>query len=206
MTTYSIHDDWLYDSCGAIKKIDCDRNKFSAGNNICDYIVFHYTASTTSSSAHRTFKKVDTPVSWHLTIDTDGSLYQLYDFRKITWHAGRSAWRKPSGQPISGMNKYAIGIEIINAGPLTKKNGVYKTWFDQTIDEKDVFIDDMSFAWHAYTPAQLHTAEVVVKPLIERYNCIDVLSHEMISPNRKQDTGPAFEDTLKKIRKKYNFI
>ena len=201
VSQYSIKNNWMYVDERKIEEIKSDsRKKYSSGNNICDYIVYHFTVSTTASSAHNTFRRPDTNVSWHITIDRSGNLYQLYDFRKRTWHAGRSSWTKPSGQFISGLNKYAIGIEMINAGPLSYDGSQFKTVYNQVIPESDVFIDENGKAWHSYTEAQIATALAITPVLCKKYKCVDVLDHEMISPGRKIDAGPAFTETLEKMR------
>lgn len=198
---YTIKNNWLHYDDRKIEKIESpSRKKYSSGSNICDYIVFHFTVSTTATSAHNTFRRNDTNVSWHLTIDRSGNLYQLYDFRKRTWHAGRSAWTKPSGQRISGLNKYAIGIEMINAGPLNYDGSNYKTVYNQIIPQSDVFLDANGDPWHKYTDEQIKTAHAITPVLCRQYKCIDVLGHEQISPGRKIDPGPAFEYTLEELR------
>ena len=200
---YTIKNNWLYDDCGPIEKIECSEKKYSDGNNICDYIVFHYTASGSSKSAHNTYKAKGTQVSWHLTIDTDGSIYQLLDFRKRAWHAGRSNWIRPDGTPTGGLNKWAIGIEIINPGPLSYVDGNWYTWYATKVNPSEVFIDKNGKGWYNYTNEQLVAIESILPTLIKKYKTIDLLGHEEISPGRKQDPGPAFWDFLDKMRRKY---
>ena len=140
---------WLQSSQAPVTQINSGERKYSSSRNICDYIVVHYTGGSTASSAHNTFKAPGVNVSWHLTIGRDGQVYQLHDFRKTTWHAGRSSWNG-----ISGMNRWSIGIELIAAGPLTIKNGGYYTWFNKRIPEEEVYLDSMGKAWHDFTPIQ----------------------------------------------------
>jgi len=194
-------DNWLYINNKAVQKIDSTKDKTSPGSNICDYIIYHYTASTTAKSAHNNYQNPDTNVSWHLTIDRDGNVYQLYDFRKITWHAGKSGWRKPNGTVIDGLNKFSIGIEMVNAGPLTIKIGQYQTWSGQVVPDVDVFFDKNGNPWQRYTPQQIAAAKAIGQTLARQYKCIDILGHEQISPGRKQDPGPAFAATLAEIRR-----
>ena len=201
-TPYSVDSlHWLNHTNIQVPKIDCAYEKYSSGNNICDYIIFHYTASGTLESAHNTYKAKDTSVSWHLTIDTDGKVYQLLDFRKKAWHAGISNWKRPDGLETGGLNKWAIGIEMINPGPLKKLNGKYYTWYNEIVDETKVYRDENEKYWHTFSAEQKATAKAIVPALIKKYKCLDVMGHEHISPGRKQDPGPAFWYTLAEIKK-----
>ncbi len=174
--------------------------KVSAGSNVCDLLVFHYTASPSMSSAHNNFLNPTAKVSWHLTIDKDGKVYQLYDFRKITWHAGSSKWMTKKGRSYQGINNYGIGIEMVNAGPLTKVGNEYFDWTKRKVPADQVFVDKNGKPWEAYTKAQIETAKALASVITKKYKCVDIVGHEEISPGRKQDPGPAFWATLKEIR------
>ena len=199
--TYTVKDNWLYQDSDAVQNVYSEKAKYTSGSNICDYIVYHFTVTNTARSAHNTFKNRNVNVSWHLTVDTDGSLYQLYDFRKITWHAGRSTWTRPNGQLITGLNRWAIGIEVINCGPLTKQGNDYFNVYNQEISSDQVFQDGCTGKyWQSYSDAQLETIRNITPVLIDKYNCVDVLGHEEISPGRKIDPGPAFDQTLRQLK------
>jgi N-acetylmuramoyl-L-alanine amidase len=199
---YKVVSNWLWKSCSPIPKVSCNRQKYSRGNNICDYIILHYTAGPSLSSAHNTFKTPSTNVSWHITIDRDGSLYQLYDFRKRCWHAGISNWKKPNGKHTGGLNKWAIGIEMIAGGPLTIKNGNYYGWWGgRPIPETEVYIDTTGQPWHSITNAQKEACQDIIPVLAKKYKCVDLLGHSEISPTRKIDPGPqGMEEIVQPIR------
>lgn len=178
-------------------------DKFSAGTNTQEYIIMHFTGSTTAQSAHNQYLDPTTQVSWHLTVDRDGNVWQLLGFDKIAWHAGQSQWGTGPGALV-GMNKYSIGIEHSNAGPLTESNGSYVTAFGQVIPNVDVFFDSNGNPWQAFTPQQLAASRYLTLALARILNVKDILSHEMISSGRKVDTGPAFLNTLNSIRQAYH--
>ena len=92
---------------------------------------------------------------------------------------------------ITGLNRWAIGIELINLGPLTKKNGKFYSVYNQLVDSSQVTQDSKGGYWQAYTDAQIKTVKEITPVLIEKYKCLDVLGHEEISPGRKIDPGPA---------------
>lgn len=199
MVNYSVHNDLLYDDCGPVNQLNHNETKYHSGRNICDYIVYHFTVSRTANSAHNMHQRHN--VSWHLTIDRDGFITQLYDFRKKTWHAGRSEWRKLDGRPIKGLNHWAIGIEMINLGPIwQRQNGSFYDSYDQDVNESEIFEADNGTFWHKYTPEQIEAAYEITPALIEAYNVVDVLGHEEISPGRKIDPGPAFDSVLQDLK------
>ena len=179
-------------------------HKYSEGKNTCDYIITHYTASTNAQSAHQEYQDPTVQLSWHLTVDRDGNVFQLLPFDKIAWHAGVSSWMTGPNK-ITDLNGYSIGIEHSNAGPLLAKGAQYETWSGQTVPPEDVFTDADGNAWQAYTPAQLAASKYLIVELAKIFQVHDILSHEMIAQplGRKKDTGPAYAATLADIRQTY---
>ena len=192
----------LYINNEQVPFLDNPVAKYSEGVNTCEYIIMHYTGSTTAKSAHNTYLDPNTQVSWHLTIDRDGDVTQLLSFDKIAWHAGQSQWGQGPAA-IKGLNSHSIGIEHSNAGPLTEKNGSYVTWSGQVIPNIDVFFDDNGNPWQAFSPNQLKASKYLTVELAKILRVKDILGHEQISPGRKTDPGPCFWPTLKSIREEY---
>ncbi|GAA3971206.1 hypothetical protein GCM10022246_24620 [Pedobacter ginsengiterrae] len=157
------------------------------------YLVMHYTAATTAGSAISWFLNPNAQASAHLLIDRDGSITQFAPFNVITWHAGKSQW-----QGLSGLNKYSIGIELVNGGRLTKSGNKWICPVDhRTIPIDEVIIarhknDSTESGWQEYTEKQLEAAMNVAALLVKKYNLKDVVGHEDIAPIRKSDPGPAF--------------
>ena len=95
----------------------------------------------------------------------------------------------------SGFNKYAIGIEIDNAGQLCERDGGYESWFGQLYPPEEVVRgvhrnqSEASY-WHRYTSEQLVVVETICAALIQRYGIQYILGHEEIAPSRKVDPGP----------------
>ena len=162
------------------------------GSLSADTIVIHYTAGPSAESAIRTMTDPARKVSAHLVVDYNGSLTQLVPFDKIAWHAGKS-----SHLGRSGLNKYAIGIEIVNAGKLLKSGSNYVSWFGRKYPAEDVIYaihrnESSPAYWHAYTEKQISAVEEVCRLLVDTYEIEYILGHEEISPSRKIDPGPAF--------------
>lgn len=158
-----------------------------------DTVIIHYTASPSYRSAYNSLTNPRVKASAHLLVDTDGTVLQMADFETIAWHAGRSQYKDRSG-----FNKYSIGIEIVNAGPIKMKNGEYfdvyniKKPADQVMEGKHRNRPIISKYWHKYTDAQIATTEEICRLLVDKYGIKYILGHEEISVGRKFDPGPAF--------------
>lgn len=179
-----------------VDEVNKTSGTFASG--LPDTIVIHYTAGPTAASAITTLKEDGVPASAHIVVDTDGSLTQLVPFNKIAWHAGKSAWLERNG-----LNKYSIGIEIVNAGRLDKNGNVWRSWFGKTYSEEEVVRavhrnESEPTWWHSFTEKQVEVVFELCKAIMKRYDIRFILGHEEISPGRKIDPGPAFP--LDKVR------
>lgn len=75
------------------------------------YLIIHYTATASASSAIGWMLNPTAKVSAHLHLDREGGWVQLVPFDVTAYHAGKSEWKG-----LSGLNSYTIGIEISNDG------------------------------------------------------------------------------------------
>ena len=165
-----------------------------------DSIIIHYTAGASAESSVRTLCNPRNKVSAHVVVGRDGSITQLVPFDTIAWHAGRSSW---DGR--DGFNKYSVGIEIDNAGRLTRAENGYKSWFGRNYDAGEVIKavhrnESAASFWHSFTEQQIELVSDICEALIEVYPIDLILGHDEISPNRKSDPGPAFP--VEKLRER----
>jgi N-acetylmuramoyl-L-alanine amidase len=172
--------------------------KFSEG--LPDTIVIHYTAGASLESSVKTLCDPRSKASAHLVVGRDGSVVQLIPFDNIAWHAGKSSY-----QGRVGLNKYSIGIEIDNAGRLTKSVKGYTSWFGREYPEAEVIEavhrnEKTPDYWHRYSEEQIQSSQEICSELIESYPISTIVGHEEISPGRKSDPGPAFP--LDKLRER----
>lgn len=170
--------------------------KFKTG--LPDAIIIHYTAGADAASSIRSLCNPQSKASAHIVIARDGKITQLVPFDTVAWHAGKSSY---GGR--EGYNNYSIGIEIDNAGLLTKTGDSYQSWFGRTYPADQVISavhrnERTARHWHAYTEAQIAAVEELCALLMGKYNIKQILGHEEISPGRKVDPGPAFP--LDKLR------
>lgn len=164
-----------------------------------DTVIIHYTAGPYRPALY-TLTNPRVRASAHLIVDRDGSVTQLVPFDTIAWHAGKSSY----GNRV-GINKYSIGIEIVNSGPLTKSGNVYRSWYGSAFNPSDVIEathrnETKPRFWHTYTEEQIITVQEICQLLMDVYNIKHILGHEEIAPKRKQDPGPAFP--LDRLRNK----
>lgn len=157
-----------------------------------EYLVMHFTAGTSAESSINWLTSRDAGASAHLVIARDGNITQLVPFNKRAWHAGHSAWG-----PRVGLNSYSIGIELDNAGALTKTGSSWTAWSGQSIPDEEVIIathknGGEERGWHAYTQVQIEVAMEVATVLTKKYGLLDIVGHDDIAPTRKTDPGPAF--------------
>ncbi|MCB0806230.1 MAG: N-acetylmuramoyl-L-alanine amidase [Bacteroidales bacterium] len=168
------------------------------GTGLPDTIIIHYTAGPSAESSVNTFKVKASEVSAHLVVDFDGSVVQMVDFDTIAWHAGRSAF-----QDRVKLNRYSIGIEIVNPGILKKVGDKYQAWYGKLYDASEVIEaihrnETSPRFWYVYREEQINAVMEICRLLKETYNIKYILGHEEVSPGRKQDPGPAFP--LNKLR------
>ena len=158
------------------------------------YLVFHYTAGRSADSSVESLctRKPQGNASAHLVLSRDGRIVQLAPFNIVTWHAGVSQWNG-----IVGLNRASIGIELDNAGALSRVGDKFVAWFGKEYGGSDVMLAEHKHGggmrpWHAYTEVQIERALELAKLLVNHYGLEDVLGHEDIARGRKQDPGPAF--------------
>jgi len=157
-----------------------------------DAIVFHYTAGASLEGAVSTRTDPKVSASVHVLVGRDGRIVQLVPFNIVAWHAGKSEY---NGR--RGYNKFAIGIELVNAGKLSKEGTVYRSWFGRAYDESEVAIvkgrdDERPAYWHKFTEIQIRRAEELATLLAQQFEIKEILGHDDIAPMRKADPGPLF--------------
>lgn len=157
------------------------------------YLIMHYTAGPTLDGAVNWFLQTNAQASAHVVIGRDGTIVQMVAFNKKAWHAGKSSWGN-----LEGMNQYAIGIELVNAGKLRRRaDGKWVNWANNVIPEDEVSLathpsENVESGWHEYPQAQIDAAVRVASVLHAAYHFTDILGHEDVSPGRKADPGPLF--------------
>lgn len=156
-----------------------------------EYLVMHFTSGMSVAAVVSWFKNPAARVSAHLCIGRDGSIVQFVPFDTIAWHAGDSVWANRTG-----LNKYSIGIEMDNAGSLSRYGNKWMLGKNIIPDDQVIIkthkLEYAARGWHIYTEAQLNACREVMLLLFAQYKFLDVIGHEDISLGGKVDPGPAF--------------
>lgn len=165
---------------------------FASGT--ADALILHFTAG---DGAQWAIDKLCDPtpgdrVSAHLVVGRDGEVTQLLPFDTIAWHAGDSTW---GGR--TGFNNFSLGIEIDNAGRLQPQGDHFVSWKGSQYAAADAVQgvhrnETEPSWWHRYPATQLEVVTSLCELLTSTYSMHWILGHEEISPQRKQDPGPAF--------------
>lgn len=157
-----------------------------------DTIVLHYTEGGSAKGVAQWLCKKEAGASAHVVVGREGEIYQMAEFNRIAWHAGRSEYKGRKN-----LNGYSIGIEIDNWGPIKKLGNNYKTTANTSIDASEVMKakhrnERREKYWHKYTDVQIDAVIELCATLMDKYSIKTIVGHEEIAPGRKTDPGPAF--------------
>lgn len=176
--------------------------------NIRRAVVLHFTNGGTAKSSIDYWNQpaqAKSDIGAHLIIERTGEIYQCRAFNRTISHAGKSRWDDPkTGKHYESCNGFTIGIELANAGD---DDAVIKIarklpGFAGTVQAKHRNGGPME-TWEEFPEAQYNACLLAVKQLVHRYNLDDVTSHDAVSPERKNDVGPAFP--MKRLRDECGF-
>ena len=126
-------------------------------------IVIHYTGMQSEVDALNRLTDFKSKVSCHYLINEKGQIISIIPDNYTAWHAGKSRWGK-----LSSLNKYSIGIELVNTGH--------------------------DFGYKKFRKKQILALIRLIKKLIKKYNIKkkNIVGHSDISPLRKKDPGEKF--------------
>ncbi|MBV7538168.1 N-acetylmuramoyl-L-alanine amidase [Duganella sp. sic0402] len=132
------------------------------------YVILHYTVSDLPRSINALAHGTQVSAHYLLTDTNPPFFYTLVDESRQSNHAGLSSWKI-----YNQLNAASIGIEIVNPG------------FKETAQGR---------VYAPFQQAQVDQLILLLKDIVKRYNIApgNILGHNDIAPQRKQDPGPAF--------------
>jgi len=86
-------------------------SKMKRGKKEIKFIIIHYTGMQSEIESIKRLKDPLSKVSCHYLINRKGVITRLVDDMNISWHAGKSRWKK-----FRNLNKNSLGIELVNKG------------------------------------------------------------------------------------------
>jgi N-acetyl-anhydromuramyl-L-alanine amidase AmpD len=139
-------------------------------------IVAHYTATNAGTAINMAKRRThvfgtdpdDRAASWHITIETDGSIIVMMRAHQRAWHAGSDTAKPIPG--IGNANANTVGIELVGFGT----------------EFPPAQVDAACKVWRA----------LVRRYTIPRQ--FAMISHQSIDPTRREDPGPLWMNTYAK--------
>lgn len=174
------------------KEVSFTKSPNVGGEIVPVLLVMHFTAGGSAEGSIAWLTDPKSEVSAHLVIGRDGSVTQLVPLNRKANHAGKSVWKGRQW-----CNGFSVGIELDNAGKLTRKRGKWVSDFGECYPDEEVLEakhkdEDKVAGWHRYTPEQIRAARDAAVAIVRDLGIADIVGHEDISPHRKNDPGPAF--------------
>ncbi len=156
----------LLTGCASEPRINTKYKSHSQSARV-KYIIIHYTFGDLPHSLE-TLTQDEVSAHYLLTDTAKPFFYKLVDESRQANHAGLSNWKI-----YNQLNSASIGIEIVNLG------------FAETPEGR---------VWYPYPQAQIDQLILLLKKLSARYQIKpeNILGHNEIAPQRKQDPGPVF--------------
>lgn len=158
-------------------------------------VVLHYTASGSLETTVRWFQNPEARVSAHYVIGRDGTVVRMVPEEKKAYHAGKSEW---NGQ--KDVNRFSIGVELVNWGKLQKRDNSFFTWLNDYTNPyhglEPVFLENAW--WEPYPDTQLASLGKLMENIESRHLINAVVGHRDVSPGRKLDPGPILLSIMKK--------
>ena len=139
-------------------------------------IVLHHSVSSSVDSLYNWWSTDKSRIGTAYSIDKDGTIYQHFPDDEWAYHLYISA----KGNNISkGLKRFSvtrdresIGIELVNAGGLTLKDGKWYSSFGTVIPEENVYKTNYRGfkGFEKYTTEQIASLKNLIEHLSEKYN------------------------------------
>lgn len=165
------------------KVLDLDPDRGQILDAPAHLVILHHTASNSLDGTVEFFKRND--VDAHYVVGRNGDVVQMAENNRMCDHAGHSEWKGKTW-----LNRYSIGIELVNLGPLKEVRGsffdTYGMPYNGTVNRRVGFGSEY---WASATTEQ----EKAIVCLLAYTNKVlgipvdNILGHYEVSPGRKND-------------------
>lgn len=178
------------------------RLKYPAGPEmrVRRFGIAHFTAGATALSSVDFWRTPQAKgAEAHVIIDRDGTIYQVRAFNQKADHAGESRWHDQR-QTFTFLNSCSIGIEFANGGD---NPALIRRWSKLPPVVARHKNGGPVTTWEAFPEVQILAGIAVFQAIVKAYNLDDVVGHDDIAPQRKNDPGPAFP--MQRVREACGF-
>tara|TARA_B100000902_G_scaffold348125_1_gene355873 strand:+ start:1346 stop:2056 length:711 start_codon:yes stop_codon:yes gene_type:complete len=138
-------------------------NPAKRSKNKIKFIIIHYTGMKKEKHAIERLTNIQSEVSCHYFIQSNGKIIQMIPELYIAWHAGKSKWKNSTF-----INSSSLGIELSNPG----HNFGYKKFNKRQITSLIYLLKNLSDRY--------------------KISNKNILGHSDIAPERKKDPGEKF--------------
>jgi N-acetylmuramoyl-L-alanine amidase len=152
-------------------------------------IIYHYTAGGSLGGTVKWLQNPDSKVSAHYVIGKDGAVVQMVALDRAAWHAGTSVLAG-----AEGVNQFSIGLEIVNWGKLTRRDGKFYTYTGSEYRGPAPIAAEDAY-WEPYTDAQYQAVIRLTTAVLGQHPIRHITGHSDVATpkGRKIDPGPAFD-------------
>lgn len=170
--------------------------KWTGGEIVPTIVVLHDTAGRLAKgNSARYLKDNAAKVSVHFVIERDGTIFQQVQTNRRANHAGQSSYHGRKD-----CNGFSIGIEIVNAGRMTRVSDTMAlAWWGEKLATNLFDIQEVETRehgrglWMGYTEEQISAVTELLQALFAGIPTLtDITTHWYVSPGRKVDTNPLF--------------
>ena len=165
-------------------------------NNYPTYIIPHFTCSYELEGTVGYFQKEG--VSVHFVVGKKGEVVQMAPVNMRCAHAGSSVWNGNND-----LNRFSIGIEVVNLGPLEKRGDKFYDCWDREYKGLVRCKNEIGFKyWEPWTEEQEQAVKDICLWACESFD-IDsknIADHAEVAPRRKNDPGGSSEMTGDEFR------
>lgn len=176
--------------------------------NYPEYAVIHYTGSRRSyknmsiytTGVEAMLQSINDKKYSYFVIGMDGTVIQSLPLNLWGYHAGTAYHPKLK---TSNVSSRSVGIEVVNAGMLTKVGEKFKSWYGEEFDSSQVRYKDGE--WYLkFTPQQENSLTSLLRWLANNnpsvFKLDNVVGHNEVSIGRKTDPGGCLSMSMNMYR------
>ena len=156
-------------------------------------IYLHHTAGTgTGSGCFAGWEKKANKIATCVVIDRSGQITQGFPSSAWAYHLGTKVEVfKKAGVPYTALDKISIGIELINWGGLTEKEGKFYSYTGREVTDVCKVKYKLYEYWESYTPEQIESTRKLLLYWGKKYGIDLTYNPDIFEVNKRALKGEA---------------